>query len=215
MCSSDLLTKVTALLTAVHAAEAQAGNEQDTGRDLLFSDPTADLPDVILSESVVYINEGDSFYYTVKLSHQPGVREDATVDLLNDEVRIYLTSSQEVYQQGAATPVAISGTLPAASSAFAATLGHRTQLQINTNTYTCQNDGSVGGYTSAACFVAGFDPVTANGISEQDGSVLSTGICRSFNAATAAWTAQSETTKKSCEDLGYFWYPVEIGRAHV
>ena len=47
----------------------------------------------------MYLEEGETFGYTVSLTHQPGVREDETVDLQNDEVRIYLTSSQEVYQQ--------------------------------------------------------------------------------------------------------------------
>ena len=56
-----------------------------TGRDLLFSDPSTDLPDVKISESVKYVNEGSSFYYTVELTHAPGMREDQTIDLNNDE----------------------------------------------------------------------------------------------------------------------------------
>eukprot|EP01049_Picozoa_sp_SAG25_P015052 SAG25_NODE_2908_length_1322_cov_1.487326_1_plen_86_part_01 len=77
-----------AAIARVSAADADA---EGTGRDLLFANAQALLPDVVLSESVVYVNEGGSFMYTVQLSHKPGVREDNTVDLANDEVRIYLT----------------------------------------------------------------------------------------------------------------------------
>ena len=49
---------------------------EDTGRDLLFTDPTVALPDVYISQSVMYLTEGETFGYTVKLTHQPGVRED-------------------------------------------------------------------------------------------------------------------------------------------
>ena len=87
---------------AMFACAAVATAQDGTGRDLLFSDPTAELPDVRISESVKYVNEGSSFYYTVELTHKPGMREDQTVDETNDEVRVYLSSSQEVYQQGVA-----------------------------------------------------------------------------------------------------------------
>ena len=50
------------------------------------------------------------------------MREDETVDLMNDEVRIYLTSSQEVFQQD-----------DAGSGDFAQRVGHRSQLVIDTN----------------------------------------------------------------------------------
>ena len=97
---------------------------EDTGRDLLFTDPTVALPDVYISQSVMYLTEGETFGYTVKLTHQPGVREDETVDLQNDEVRIYLTSSQEVYQQDDESSTDV---------AFQQRTGHRTQLTINTD----------------------------------------------------------------------------------
>ena len=100
----------------------RAGDNPGTGRDLLFSDPAASLPDVYISTSVRHVQEGEAFAYTVQLTHQPGMREDETVDLLNDEVRIYLTSSQEVYQQDDEGGVG-----------FKQRVGHRTQLEINTN----------------------------------------------------------------------------------
>ena len=111
-----------AAVAALGVSFAAAQDEEGTGRDLLWSNPTADLPDVLLSKSVEYVTEGSTFFYTVVLTHQPGLREDLTADLGNDEVRIYLTSSQEVYQQ----------TGPAATE-FSQMLGHRTQLTINTN----------------------------------------------------------------------------------
>lgn len=114
------------ILAAAQAAAAQAGAE-DTGRDLLFTDPTAALPDVYISQSVMYLTEGETFGYTVELTHQPGVREDETVDLQNDEVRIYLTSSQEVYQQDDEDANTVE---------FQQRVGHRTQLTINTNVKT-------------------------------------------------------------------------------
>ena len=61
-------------------------------------------------------------FYTVTLTHTPGMREDETIDLMNDEVRIYLTSSQEVYQEDDVTDVS-----------FQQRVGHRTQVVIDTN----------------------------------------------------------------------------------
>ncbi len=90
---------------------------------MLFSDPASALPDVFISTSVRHITEGESFAYTVVLTHPPGMREDETIDLLNDEVRIYLTSSQEVYQQDDST----------SDTPFEQRVGHRTQLVINTD----------------------------------------------------------------------------------
>jgi hypothetical protein len=90
---------------------------------MLFSDPGSALPDVFISTSVRHVAEGDSFAYTVVLTHTPGMREDETVDMLNDEVRIYLTSSQEVYQQDDSTT----------DTPFEQRVGHRTQLVIDTD----------------------------------------------------------------------------------
>ena len=118
-----------------------------SGRDMLWSDPTADLPDVLLSESIVYATEGDAFTYTVVLTHAPGMREDQTIDLLNDEVRIYLTSSQEVYQQNAA-----------GAAGFVQVDGHRTQLAIDTDILMCtggSSSGSEGKWTDAASICEG------------------------------------------------------------
>ena len=50
---------------------------------MLFSDPGSALPDVFISTSVRHVTEGDSFAYTVVLTHTPGMREDETVDMLN------------------------------------------------------------------------------------------------------------------------------------
>jgi hypothetical protein len=55
-----------------------------TARDMLFSNPGAELPDVYLSESVVFVSEDNSGTenqqtYTVVLTHPPGMREDETV----------------------------------------------------------------------------------------------------------------------------------------
>jgi hypothetical protein len=97
-----------------------------------FSSPTVSLPDVVISDSFVAKSEGDSFTYTVVLSHPPGMREDETIDLLNDEVRIYLTSSQEVLQQDD-----VSGSVE-----WQQRRNHRTQLRIYTNDIT--NSGSTG-----------------------------------------------------------------------
>ena len=196
----------------------------DTGRDLLFSDPSADLPDVVLSDSVVYINEGGSFYYTVKLSHPPGMREDKSVDLLNDEVRIYLTSSQEVYQQGTSDATG--------SANFKQLLGHRAQLQINTNTFKCvdpsnqgpgtstkykvNTGGELGKYTDKNCFVHGFNPETGGKLTdaapnayggEGTGSPLKKGIC---HKTLTPEVMTSDATKKACEAAGNVWEPTDL-----
>ena len=71
-------------LAATAAAAALAALPGATA----FSSPTSELPDVVLSESYVAKAEGTSFSYTVRLTHAPGMREDGTIDLLNDEVRI-------------------------------------------------------------------------------------------------------------------------------
>ena len=76
---------------------------------------------------MLYIAEGETFGYTVQLTHKPGVREDETVDLMNDEVRIYLTSSQEVFQQDD------DGSGGSANVEFEQRRNHRTQLIISTN----------------------------------------------------------------------------------
>eukprot|EP01052_Picozoa_sp_SAG31_P000782 SAG31_NODE_23_length_33717_cov_17.863585_2_plen_402_part_00 len=99
---------------------------------------------MLLSESVKYVTEGSDFTYTVVLTHQPGMREDQTVDLDNDEVRIYLTSSQEVYQQTGPDP-----------TDFSQVLGHRTQLEIDTNYVDdCPlSAGNSGKWTDSSCIL--------------------------------------------------------------
>jgi hypothetical protein len=62
---------------AVAAAAADSipeGADEDTDRRQLFSNPTRDLPDVYVSETIHYGSEGDSFEYTVHLTHPPGAR---------------------------------------------------------------------------------------------------------------------------------------------
>jgi hypothetical protein len=109
------------------ATFAQDLGDASTGREMLFSSPGAELPDVYLSESVIFLNEAASETYSIVLTHPPGMREDETIDLDNDEVRIYLTSSQEVFQQDD------SGTGGSASVDFEQRRNHRTQLIISTN----------------------------------------------------------------------------------
>lgn len=129
----------------------RAGEEgEGTGRDLLFSDPASALPDVFISTSVQHITEGEAFAYTVVLTHPPGMREDETIDLLNDEVRIYLTSSQEVYQQDDST----------ADTPFEQRVGHRTQLVIDTDvaSVTPTADGLVQSTTAKTAPASGDGP---------------------------------------------------------
>ena len=116
-----------------------------TGRDLLFSNPGAELPDVYISESVIFTQESaiEAETYTVVLTHPPGMREDETIDLDNDEVRIYLTSSQEHFQQDDAADDDY-GT-------FEERRNHRTQLIVHTNDIDA---GTSPGYDSAASTAA-------------------------------------------------------------
>ena len=124
-------------LAATAAAAALAALPVATA----FSSPTSELPDVVLSESYVAKAEGTSFSYTVRLTHAPGMREDGTIDLLNDEVRIYLTSSQEVLQQDDV----------AGAKAWQQRRNHRTQLQIATNDIT--SSGTAGAVTGPLPYV--------------------------------------------------------------
>ena len=115
---------------AVTAFCATLAGAQDlgTGRDMLFSNPGAELPDVYVSESVLFVQESaeDATTYTVVLTHPPGMREDETIDLDNDEVRIYLTSSQEHFQQDDTDGTEEYGV-------FEERRNHRTQLIIHTS----------------------------------------------------------------------------------
>jgi len=113
-----------AAIAAMTVAFAAAQDSGGTGRDLLFSNPGASLPDIYLSDSVKFASEGGHFFYSIVLTHPPGMREDETIDLDNDEVRIYLTSSQEVFQQDDDSTGAIK---------FQERRNHRTQLVIDTN----------------------------------------------------------------------------------
>eukprot|EP01043_Picozoa_sp_COSAG02_P065075 COSAG02_NODE_9708_length_2136_cov_1.568974_1_plen_446_part_01 len=186
-CCSHLQTRHETASVVLIAVVLVACAVADTGRDLLFSDPTANLPDVKISESVKYVNEGSSFYYTVELTHVPGMREDQTVDLANDEVRIYLSSSQEVYQQGvAATDDTVDD--------FVQTLGHRTQLVIDTNVVRCEasdavQTGAMGRYTDPNCFS---DATSTSNAKLTDGWCLNLVTGATSSTAKSACTAAHE-----------------------
>ena len=92
------MNTIRCILIAAMAAIAAAA-EDDSARRKLYASPKAELPDVYLSKSVIFGTEGDSVTYTVVLTHQPGMKEDETVDTAKDEVYVYLTSSQDVYQE--------------------------------------------------------------------------------------------------------------------
>ena len=132
-----------ALIASAVAQDLQS--DPSTARDMLFSNPGAELPDVYLSESVVFVSEStvagsgaatgansgadaNRAEYSVVLTHPPGMREDETIDLDNDEVRIYLTSSQEVFQQDDSCTNGVGCVVQ-----FEQRRNHRTQLIITTN----------------------------------------------------------------------------------
>ena len=59
---------------------------------MLFSSPGAELPDVYLSESVIFLDEtskssNNKKTYTVVLTHPPGMREDETVRTHRDRAK--------------------------------------------------------------------------------------------------------------------------------
>ena len=121
-----MMARMGAALLMLAPAAAQ---DLSTSREMLFSSPGAELPDVYLSESVIFLDEcagascTNKKTYTVVLTHPPGMREDETIDLDNDEVRIYLTSSQEHFQQDDNTKGEV---------VFEQRRNHRTQLIIET-----------------------------------------------------------------------------------
>jgi hypothetical protein len=121
-----LARSVAMVLVATTTSVAAQGPGGGSGRSMLFSTPGVELPDVYLSESVVFLEEdpskSNSKTYTVVLTHPPGMREDETIDLDNDEVRIYLTSSQEHFQQDDSAKGVV----------FEQRRNHRTQLIIQT-----------------------------------------------------------------------------------
>ena len=129
-----------------------------------FSSPTASLPDVVISESFLSKSEGETFTYTVQLTHPPGEREDGTIDLLNDEVRIYLTSSQEVLQQDDVGGEVV----------WQQRRNHRTQLRIYTNDIT--NSGTAGSVSGPLPYVyvaySTVNPSHASPVSGADYSVV-------------------------------------------
>ena len=159
------------------------------------------MPDVKISDSVKYVNEGSSFYYTVELTHVPGMREDQTIDLANDEVRIYLSSSQEVYQQGTASATATT------ADDFVQTLGHRTQLVIDTNVVKCESN-AMGRYTDPDCFT---DDTSTAGAKLTDGYCLNTQTGARAVAEASGCVAANErfepTTDHIMGPLPYVYVP--------
>lgn len=70
-------------MTRAPAANARIALWPDSGRDggrrKLWDDPSGPLPDVYVSESSLYVAEGEATQYTVSLTAAPGMREDTTV----------------------------------------------------------------------------------------------------------------------------------------
>jgi hypothetical protein len=81
VCNTAIAT-VCFVLTPHRDAPGPGGG---SGRSMLFSTPGVELPDVYLSESVVFLEEdpskSNSKTYTVVLTHPPGMREDETVPI--------------------------------------------------------------------------------------------------------------------------------------
>ena len=73
--------KIAAMLgvASVLVAQAQDAAEEASVRRQLFSNPTAPMADVLVSESVIFLSEGQAAEYTIQLTHAPGMREDETV----------------------------------------------------------------------------------------------------------------------------------------
>ena len=61
--------------TPASADAADTGSE----RRRLWSNPSAPLPDVFVSDTSFFLDEGQSRQYTIALSTAPGMREDTTV----------------------------------------------------------------------------------------------------------------------------------------
>lgn len=70
----------------------------ETARRQVFTDPSSELPDVYISESVLFAYEGQTLNYTIVLTHQPGVQIDESIDTDADDVTVSITSSMGEYQ---------------------------------------------------------------------------------------------------------------------
>jgi len=72
-----MMARMGAALLMLAPAAAQ---DLSTSREMLFSSPGAELPDVYLSESVIFLDEcagascTNKKTYTVVLTHPPGMR---------------------------------------------------------------------------------------------------------------------------------------------
>jgi hypothetical protein len=60
-------------------AHADADSAQGAGRRQLWDNPSGPLPDVYVSETSLFLAEGEATQYTVSLTTTPGMREDTTV----------------------------------------------------------------------------------------------------------------------------------------
>ena len=176
---------------AVAAFCATLAGAQDlgTGRDMLFSNPGAELPDVYVSESVLFVQESadEATTYTVVLTHPPGMREDETIDLDNDEVRIYLTSSQEHFQQDDTDGTEEYGV-------FEERRNHRTQLIIHTSDINNDATRDVAATLDAAHF--GLPGATKAWMESDKGTIGASG------AAAAGSTIETDGPAGAAMPLG-------------
>jgi hypothetical protein len=71
---------IVAVLVLSCAAAVLSGTDlADGSRRKLWDNPSGPLPDVYVSESSLYLAEGEATQYTVSLTTAPGMREDTTV----------------------------------------------------------------------------------------------------------------------------------------
>ena len=86
----------------------------------MHANPTMSSPDILVWPQQVFVNEGETFEYTIVLTHPPGSTDaDGVFDLERDTVQIWLSSSQEILQEHR-------------PGHFNELKGHRTQLVIET-----------------------------------------------------------------------------------
>lgn len=104
-------------------------------KDSKHANPLMASPDVRFGvvgggQQMISLAEGESFQYTMVLSHPPGTtRSNGVIDFAKDVVQIWLTSSQSVYQEES-------------PGQFVEHLGHRTQLVIETASGTSESKWS-------------------------------------------------------------------------
>lgn len=70
---------VGATVSSRAAAALSDADSTDGSRRRLWDNPSGPLPDVYVSETSLYLAEGEVTQYTVSLTTAPGMREDTTV----------------------------------------------------------------------------------------------------------------------------------------